>query len=115
MNILHLNSPWFELVKEGKKIYEGRRYTIKVHDICIIGNIITIKHFTDSTQEPYQVIIEGFKHFPTFEDALKELNINEVLPIDNITIDEGILIYQKYVSLKTQIEDGIVMIKVFVI
>ena len=115
MNILHLNSPWFELVKEGKKMYEGRRNTIKVRDICIIGNTITIKHFTDATPEPYDVIIEDFKHFSTFEDALKELNINEILPLENITIAEGILIYQKYVSLKTQNEDGIIMIKIKVI
>jgi ASC-1-like (ASCH) protein len=115
MNILHLNSPWFELVKQGEKTYEGRRNTIKVRDICIIGNIITIKHFTDATQEPYQVIIEDFNHYHTFEEALKELNINEILPLENITIDEGILIYQKYVSLKTQIEDGIIMIKIKVI
>lgn len=112
MSILHLNSPWFELVKEGKKIYEGRRNTCKILDICLIGNIVTIKHYTDENQEPYQVIIEDFKHFPTFEDALKELDINEVLPVENITVDEGILIYQKYVSLQTQINDGIIMIKI---
>jgi ASC-1-like (ASCH) protein len=115
MNILYLNSPWFELVKQGKKIYEGRRNTLKVREICIIGNIITIKHFTDATQEPYQVIIEDFKHFSTFEDALRELDINEILPLENITVEKGVLIYQKYVSLKTQNEDGTVMIKIKVI
>jgi len=115
MNILHLNSPWFELVRDGKKIYEGRRNTYKLMNICSIGNIITIKHYTESTQEPFKVIIENYKHYPTFEHALRELDINEVLPIENMTIDEGIILYQKYVSLQTQENDGIVMLKIKVI
>ena len=31
--IIYLNSPWFELVKEGKKIYEGRRHTKIIENI----------------------------------------------------------------------------------
>jgi ASC-1-like (ASCH) protein len=115
MNILHLNSPWFELVKEGKKIYEGRRNTCKILDICSIGNIITIHHYKNPNEKPYKVIIEDFKHYPTFEHALRELDVNLVLPIENITIEEGILIYQKYVSLQTQKNDGIIIIKIKVI
>lgn len=115
MNIIHLNSPWFELVKHGKKIYEGRRNTSKLREICKKGNVLTIKHYTDKNEESYEVIIEDIIYCKTYEDAFNIININDILPIENITIEKGILIYQQYVSLKTQIEDGIIMIKIKII
>lgn len=108
---MKLNSPWFELVKEGKKIYEGRRkmpYITKYK----IGDIITFSHNTNTTIEPFNVVIEDILEYATFEDALNVLPLYEVLPIDDITIEHGIEIYKKYVSLPTQIKDGIIMLKI---
>ena len=105
-----LNSPWFEYVRDGKKIYEGRRKTDKTKEYKI-GDILIINHHTDILQEPYKVIIQDILSFPTFKDALTNLPIENILP--NIkTIDEGVEIYKKYVSLNTQIQDGIFMIKI---
>jgi ASC-1-like (ASCH) protein len=91
---MKLNSPWFELVREGKKIYEGRRkmpYITKYK----IGDIITFSHNTNTNTniEPFNVVIEDILEYATFEDALNVLPLYEVLPIDNITIAYGIEIY----------------------
>ena len=50
--------------------------------------------------------------FNTFEEALKTLPINDILPIDNISVDKGVEIYKNFVTIPTQLKDGIVMIKI---
>lgn len=44
--------------------------------------------------------------------ALLTLPIQDVLPIDNISVDEGVRIYHQYVSQATQERDGVIMIKI---
>jgi ASC-1-like (ASCH) protein len=109
--IIYLNSPWFELTKSGKKIYEGRRHT-ELIDKIKIGEIIEIKHYIYRDLESFHVEIIDKLYFQTFEEALTKLNINEVLPIKNIDINKGIEIYKQYVSIKTQELDGICMLKI---
>jgi ASC-1-like (ASCH) protein len=109
-NIIHLNDPWFELVKSGEKIYEGRRKTIKSDNINIY-DILLVKHYTDNTKEPYYIQIIDKLYFDNFEQALNTLPINKVLPTVT-TVKEGIEIYKKYVSLETQKKDGIIMFKI---
>lgn len=111
---LSLNDPWYDLVKCGKKIYEGRRFTEKVASIKI-GDMIKLRHHTNPACPKYNVIVEDILKFQTFEDALANLPIEKVLPLDGITIEKGIEIYSKYVSLPTQMKDGVVMIKIAVL
>ena len=113
MQVIHLNSPWFELVKDGKKIYEGRRNTAFTRSLKI-GQNLEIKHYIDRSISPYTVTISDFLYFKTFEEALINLPIDQVLPIENITIQNGVDIYKQFVSLDTQLKDGVVMIKVIV-
>ena len=95
-----LNSPWFELVRDGKKKYEGRRRTEKLLALKC-GDRIEIHNHTDKTRQPY-----------FFRQALETLPIQDVLPVDNISVDEGVRIYHQYVSQATQERDGVVMIKI---
>ena len=108
---LTLNSPWFELVAEGKKIYEGRRNTPKI-SILKIGDIIEFSHHTDKKLLPYRVKVIEILPFATFESALTKLPLEQILPLENITISQGVEIYYKYVSLQTQIQDGVIMLKI---
>ena len=107
---LSLNSPWFELVRDGKKTYEGRRNTPKIRQIQV-NDIIKFRHHTDVSIEPFKVRVLSITKYSSFEKALMSLPIDQVLPIPGITLQQGIDIYQKYVSLKTQQRDGIVMIQ----
>ena len=106
-----LNSPWFKLVRNGEKIYEGRRKLPK-YDTMKPGDIIKFSHHTDKDIDSFETIVEDILVFPTFEDALTNLDINEILPIPGITISEGVEIYKKFVSIPTQLKDGIIMIKI---
>lgn len=111
MHNITLNSPWFEYVRDGQKIYEGRRRTT-ITDLLNIGDILIINHHTDPTNNNnFQVEITQFIHFKTFEDALNVLPLEQVLPSIN-SINDGIEVYKKYVSIPTQINDGITMIKI---
>jgi len=112
-----LNSPWFELMKQGIKKYEGRRNTAKVQQICV-GDTIEFRHHTDITREPFRVEVTYIHRFPTFRDALLTLPISDVLPNDTgnpYSLDEADLIYQRYVSKTTQQTDGVVMLEVNVV
>ena len=109
MRHLTLNSPWYELVRDGKKLYEGRRALPSILSL-MIGENISISHHTDETLPSYEVIVTSLARYKTFEEALYELPLDEVLPVPNITIEEGIQVYQKYVSLATQERDGVVLI-----
>jgi ASC-1-like (ASCH) protein len=65
-------------VRDGLKIYEGRRNIPKINALKI-NEIIKINHYIDKS---YYIKIL------TFEDALKTLSIQEILPGCN-TIEEG--------------------------
>jgi ASC-1-like (ASCH) protein len=108
-----LNSPWFELVRDGKKKYEGRRKHPKY--MCLQkGDLLAVSHHTDKSLESYDVCVESVLEFPTFKHALEVLPLEEVLPIDDITVEKGVNVYYKYVSQATQEKEGIVMIKLCV-
>lgn len=103
---MKLSSPWFEHVKQGTKIYEGRRL---YGDRKVIVPGDTIK-FTgvDDCKNTFQKQVQAIHKFPTFEIALTKLGLEKVLP-GTTSISDGIEIYKKYVSLETQIREGIVM------
>ena len=107
--IISLNSPWFELVRSGQKQYEGRRYSGNVMKYQV-GDRLRIQKWGDSKEPSYTAEITAIFRFQTFEQALVQLPLNEVLP--GITsIAEGIEVYKRYVSLPTQLKDGVCMIQ----
>jgi len=109
---MKLNEPWFELVKSGKKIYEGRRNTEFCRQI-LPGDLLFIQKYKEpENSEGYYVEVLTLEHFNTFQEALNRLPIDQILPIPNITVEKGVEIYYQYVSLNTQLKDGIIMIKI---
>lgn len=76
------------------------------------GQVLVFNHHTNKLLDPIHVIVEDILSFPTFEEALRSLPIERVLPIPGITIEQGVEIYKRYVSLETQAKDGVAMIKV---
>ena len=107
-----LQEPWFKYVKNGDKIYEGRRWTAKVAAIQPGDRIV----FTLSEPvgpvggETVEKVVDEVFRFGTFEDALQTLPLEQVLP-GVATVEDGVQIYLKYVSIETQYIDGVAMIK----
>lgn len=108
---MRLNSPWYELVRDGKKIYEGR-CKLKSLEKYKIGDIIEISHHNDNNLPNYKVVIKDILFFPTFENALLTLPIHDILPLEDITVEKGVEIYKKFIPLSTQIQNGVAMIKI---
>lgn len=106
---MKLNSPWYEHVVEGRKRYEGRRRTEKTDVICAV-DAITFSHATDSTQPTCTRTVVAIHAFDTFRDALDALPLEEVLP-DITSVNMGVSVYARFVSLPTQIRDGVVMLE----
>lgn len=103
---MNVYEPWFSLIKSKKKLYDGRRFWSKTQRININDIII----FTSKdTEEKIAVRVTSFKQFESFRHALEEIPINEVL-YEGLTLNEGCEILSKYVSFKTQKQDGICMI-----
>lgn len=112
-HFITLNTPWYEHVLSGRKRYEGRRYFGRVKSYKV-GDTVVIKHHTDVTKASYQMKISNIQLFKSFEHALTVFyatnTIDLILP--NITsIQDGIEIYKKYVSIPTQIRDGVSIIQ----
>lgn len=107
---LTLNSPWYEHVRDGRKHYEGRRWNQKLRQLQP-GDIIVFRHHLHPTYPPLPVIVEKVLSFPSYRAALQQLVLHDVLPeVD--TVDEGDLIYQRFVSLSTQSREGVCMIQI---
>jgi ASC-1-like (ASCH) protein len=110
---VQLSDPWFDLVKNNIKKYEGRRYYDKYTKMQI-GDYICFNHYLDKSIKSFKKKIINIHRYDTFEKALIDLNsknkLKLALPIID-TIEEGVNIYYKYVSLATQLKDGVVMIE----
>ena len=106
---MNLNSPWYEHVVAGRKRYEGRRRTEKT-DAIQVGDVITFSHATDSARPPCTRTVIALHAFDTFRDALDALPLEDVLP-GVTSVDMGVAVYARFVSLPTQIRDGVVMLE----
>ena len=104
-----LSDPWFEFVKSGEKKFEGRRYFSK-YKMVQKGDYFRISHHSNKSEKQFFKKIVDINRFATFRDALKfhEKKIQQLLPTIE-TVQEGVLVYYKYVSEETQIKDGVVL------
>ena len=91
---IHLDDPWFGLVRDGAKRFEGRRRTPWTDGVRV-GDVLEVRHFTDAAAAPFRARVAELSHFRTFEDALVALGPADVLPIHGITVDAGVEIYQR--------------------
>ena len=110
VHCMTLNSPWYELVKSGEKTLEGRRWTDKTASIKV-GDTIQISHHVNKTLPSFNKTVTNIFKFQTFEHGLTQPTfLTRALPTIP-TIEEGVEIYKKYVSLQTQLKDGICFIE----
>lgn len=107
---INLSDPWFDYTKNSRKIFEGRRCFSKYKYIKI-GDYFCFKRHNSILNETFVKKIINIYKFKTFEEGLIYFNsenlLDKVLP-NIVTINEGVNIYLKYVSLKTQLKDNVV-------
>jgi len=106
---LRLSDSWYGHVASGHKRYEGRRRTPAV-DAMRPGDTLVFTHASDPTLPALHCTVVAVLPFDTFRDALEALPLSEVLP-GVATVDEGCAVYARFVSLPTQIRDGVCMLE----
>jgi len=86
-HVLHVNNPWYEWIKSGKKIYEGRLNSSKIKQYRK-GDLIKFYHYVDNSLPAIYILIEDILHFNNFEQALRTLDIHQILPIKEISLEQ---------------------------
>lgn len=86
---MSLQSYWFQQIKDGHKMYEGRVYDSKRRKIQINDYIV----FTNEDND--EKIIKKVKElhiFSSFEEMLNHISLSLILP-GILSVEEGISIY----------------------
>lgn len=114
---IHVNEPWFSLIKNGTKKVEGRLNKgqfayFKENDIVTWFNI---DKQTKQKKEVNTKIIKINK-YKTFEEMLTIEGLNNVLPDKNIkTIEDGINVYRQWYNEEMEKQFGVIAIVITVI
>lgn len=115
MKIKHemgLQQKYYDLIASGIKVYEVRLYDEKRKNIKIGDNIIFFKE--PDRVERLKTMVEEIKIFPSFEEMLKVIDVNEI-GFNNEEHSSILEIYHKFYSSEEENKHGVVAIKVKVI
>lgn len=111
---LSVHEKWFDLIKTGRKRYEGRRLAgdmLKMQK----GDTVEFSVYKAEATDKRRCLaeIKAIHRFKTFEEGLTKLPLEDVLP-GTVTVAAGRDIYLQYVSLATQLRDGVVFLELSV-
>jgi ASC-1-like (ASCH) protein len=107
-----LQKIYFDLMKEKKKIKEGRINTGKFKDMKI-GDLILV-YCSDELKDNFKVTITSRHEYTSFEEMLKNEGLENVLPgID--TISKGVEIYHSISNYKENEIKGVVALGISIV
>ena len=109
---ISVSDPWFDHLRQGSKRYEGRLYRgLPIY--MRRGDTLTIYRETPDSKETnsFSCIIEDVLRFETFEESMKTLPLDQILPGIK-SISEGIKIYETFAKVTTQKQFGVCLIQV---
>lgn len=109
---LKLRSVYFDLIKNGVKIYEGRLNDEKRQQIDV-GDIITFKREPE-LKDAFNAEVKDLIYFNSFEEMANTLPLDKV-GFEKETPDEVVGIYHQFYSLENEKKYGVVAIKVEVL
>lgn len=99
---------YFDAIKNGKKLYEGRINDEK-RKKWIEGSLIRLVN--TETQEIMNAKIVSRSEFASFEDAFKDIPVEQMLPGVE-TVDEAVKIYRSFPTYSEgEKEFGVVVFK----
>ena len=104
-------NPWFNLIKEGKKIVEGRVNNNKYNKLKS-GDHIKLLNADNNNEFVILKIIDVIK-YPTFEKMLETETIKKVLPDGVVmSVSDGVKIYRKFYKEEVEIKNGVLAIHI---
>ena len=89
-----LESPYYEYIRQGTKIYETRIYDDKRRKMKV-GDIWKFKHISDEKLPCLETSIKEIKLYNSFKDAIEDTGISQLLPHIS-SVEEGINIYENF-------------------
>jgi len=107
---LTLTTRWYDKVRYGEKLYEGRLFdslTRQYH----IGDFISLTDATDESKGPIVVAIESMHVFQDFDIGLSHIGLSATVPGCD-THDEAVEIYQRFYSIEQQRKWNVVFIAI---
>ena len=87
----NLSEKWFNYIKSGKKIVEGRPFKGDFSKMNV-GDTITFSNTSFEVENVIVVTITGVTRYKTFREYLEDKTLKKCLP-DVMTIDEGVNVY----------------------
>lgn len=107
----HLSQPWFDLVRQGAKRFEGRINS------GFWGQVSPGKRFIFyNEQESFVVEVKSTKKFQSFQTAIEWVGVERVLPGLDLTVEEAVnQVYYEFYSKQMETHYGVVIIEVEVV
>lgn len=106
---MKLQPKFFDLIKNGQKIYEIRLNDEK-RKLIDVSDVIVFKKEPDLLQS-VRTRVEELKHFATFEDVLENIPLAEI-GFDGFNTKEVIDIYHNFYLPKDELVYGVLAIKI---
>ena len=114
MVVMKLDPIYYNLIKDGKKIYETRVYDKKRQEIHLLEEIIFINK---DTEETFKAGVTELSYFNNFRSAIEEVGVKKVMP-NARSLTEAVELYESFkhgsgVTYKKAAENfGVIRIKI---
>lgn len=109
---MKLRSVYYDLIKNGTKIYEGRLNDEK-RQLIDVGDVIIFKREPE-LKDSFSTVVKDLIYFDSFEEMAKTLPLKKI-GFEKETQEEVVDIYHKFYSIEDEKKYGVVAIKVEVI
>jgi ASC-1-like (ASCH) protein len=111
-NFEDLENEWFDRIRDGSKIAEGRLNKSWVSTLQPFDMIEFMRKTPENENPPkiipkIEVIVTNIKHYSSFKDLFDDVGLERVLP-GKKTYDDGIKVYRKWYSEEKEKELGVV-------
>ena len=109
---MKLRSIYFDLIKNGTKIYEGRLNDEK-RQLIVVGDVIAFKREPELC-DSFNAIVKDLVYFDSFEEMANILPLEKVGFVKETT-KEVVDIYHQFYSVEDENNYGVVAIRVEVL
>ncbi len=109
---MKLRKIYYDMIKNGDKIYEGRLNDEK-RQLIDVGDIITFQKEPELTED-FNCIVKDLVYFDSFDEMVKTLPL-EKIGFKTETVQEVVEIYHQFYSVEDENRYGVVAIKVEVL
>ena len=92
MTSMRLDTIYFDLIKNGRKLYETRVYDPKRQKLRLM-EIVTFKD--RGSNRTFKALITELSHYTNFRDAIADVGLKKVLP-NARSLEEGVKMYEKF-------------------